>query len=310
MPPRSMLLVAVVLLGGCTSVAAPTSDLDTRPTATARPTPTLPPGAAQLLDLDEPVWGIASAGDTLWVEGDSALHQLDGGTGEVLQELHGFWPRVVGDTLWYQRDDEIVAANAATGAEIAAYRPPTLRGTTVEDGVLWVAGEDGILTSVDLETNQVLSEIKLPEGEPKWVEPWADAIWVVIDGSDVVVRVDPATGEIIGETEAGRRPHSVAVGFGSLWVTEHGDTELLRLDSRGRVQAKIRGPGINVAIAITDDAVWAASPGGVMEIDPSTNEVLREIKLGSGDFYALAVSHESLWLTTGPSGKVFQIPAS
>jgi outer membrane protein assembly factor BamB len=237
------------------------------------------------------------------------LYQLDGATGEILQEMPGYMPTVVGDTLWYERDDEIVEADAATGAERAVYTPPKLGGTTVHDGVLWAADhEAGTLTAVDLAANEVLSEMDLPDGEPKWVEAWEGAIWVVIDGSDVVMRIDPHTGKVLSTTDAGRRPHSVAVGFGSLWVTEHGDTELLRFAPDGQLQAAIRRPGINVAIAVAGDSLWAASFNGLMEIDPDTNEVVREIELGSGDFYAMAVSQGSLWLTTAGRGKVFRIP--
>jgi DNA-binding beta-propeller fold protein YncE len=312
---RFTLAAALVLLAGCSAGSSSAAE-SSAPSAsvppsspTAVPTPTLPTGVAQVVDFKPFAYGIVSAGDTVWVEGENQLSQLDGATGEILQTIPGFWPGVSGDTLWYVRDEQLVAADLVSGEERAVYKPPMLGQRAVRDGVLWVASEgSGTLVSIDLESNAILSEIEIPSGEPKWVESWEEAIWVVIDGSDVVLRVDPENGQITDTIEAGIRPHSVAVGFGSLWVIEHGAAEVIRLDPDGQVLATIDGPGINVAITVAGDSLWAASATGIVEIDPATNEVVSEIALGSGDWYAMAASQDSLWLTSGEGGVLYQIP--
>jgi DNA-binding beta-propeller fold protein YncE len=309
--PVLMLLVSA----GCSAVATPSSVSDAAATTASRaesltPTPTpMPEGLAQVVDFTDMVWGVASAGQTIWVEGNE-LHQLDGATGEELQTLPGFWPTIIGDTLWYLRDDELVAADPQTGRERATYQPPIL-GTTVHDGILWTADEEtGKLARIDLDTDKVLGQLQLPTGEPKWIEAWEGAIWVVIDGSDVVVRIDPRTGKITDTIETGSRPHSVVTGFGSLWVIEHGIGEVLRLEpEHGEIEARIAGPGINVAIAVAGDYVWASSTDSIMKIDPATNQVVGEIELGFGELYGMAASQGSLWVTTGGAGKgLYQIP--
>lgn len=308
---RIRLTAAAVLLTGCSAIAAPTGSTNTPSLSpTASPTPEVPVGVAQVIDFGEAVWGVEAAGDTVWFEGENVLYQLDGATGEALTNMPGFAPSIYDDTLWYLRDEELVAADPSSGEEQAVYQPPKL-GTLVHEGVLWAADEEaGTLSRINLKTNKVLGKVNLPRGEPKWVEYWEGAIWVVIDGSDVVLRVDPATGKIIDTVDAGSRPHSVAIGFGSLWVTLHGESKLLRLAPDGTVQATIPGPGINVGIAIAGDYVWASSPDGVMQLDPATNEVVKEITLGFGDWYALGASGEFLWLTTADAGKAYQIPTS
>jgi hypothetical protein len=260
--------------------------------------------------MGEPVWGIASTGDTVWVEADDGLHQLDGRSGEELGSMPGFIPTVVGDTLWYQRDDELVEADAQTGEERNVYHPPILGGTIVDDGIYWAASEEeGVLAKIDLKRNKVLARLRLPEGEPKWVEPWEGTIWVVIDGEDVVVRVDPRTATVLDTVDAGSRPHSVATGFGSLWITEHASEEVLRFDPDGhRTAAIFPGVGINVAITVGNGYVWAATPDGVARIDPATNRVVEQIVLGSGDWYGLAASKGNLWLTSAEGGVLYQIP--
>jgi hypothetical protein len=283
----------------------------TRPTlavTAAPPTPPALPGPSQVIEVGEPVWGVGAVGGALWVEGEGRIHHHDGATGKKLGELPGSWPRVAGDSLWYLRDDELVEADGATGEERAVYKPPVL-GTAVVDGVLWSASEDtGILTGVNLRTNKVTYRLELPRGEPKWIEPWEGLLWVLIDGSGgIIVRVDPATGTIKDQLDAGYRPHSAAVAFGSLWVTDHGRTRLLRYGPDGTTEAEIPGPGMSVAIAASRDAMWAASPTGVMRVDPKSNQVTGEVALGHGDWYGMALSGKSLWLTSAEAGRLYQI---
>lgn len=316
--PVLLLLVTV----GCSAQGAPSSNAlaQTPKPSTARtaaatrapsPTPTLPPAIANVVDLNgEMLWGVASTGDTVWVEGD-VLHQIDGASGEELRSMRGIVPTVVGDTLWYERDGDVIAADAQTGAERAVYHPPITGGTTVRNGILWATDEaKGILARVDLEKEAITGRLELPDGEPKWVEVWGDAVWVVIDGSDVVLRIDPRTLKVTDTIPAGSRPHSVAVGFGSLWVIEHGQSEVLRLEPKhGAVEAKIGGPGMNVAMAVAHDHIWASSGDSIMKIDPATNEIVDTIEIGAGEYYGMAYSQSSLWVTTGQDGNgLYQIP--
>lgn len=308
-------MVAIILaLAACSTASAPgpTGPGD-RPTLPMSPSATaLPDGLWQVVDLGEPVWGAQSAGETFWVEGgEGGIHQLDGASGDELQSLPGSWPVVQDGKLWYVRDDALVEANATTGKQLASYHPPVL-GTAVHDRILWAADEEtGILSRVDLASNRIVHRTRLPAGEPKWVGFWEGAIWVVIDGSDVLVRVDPESGRIVDKIKTGTRPHSVAIAFGSLWVTDHGQVSLERFGPDGDHQAVIEGPGLNVAITATADAIWAASPDGVMKIDPSTNSVVKKIPLGYGEWYAAAATSQGfVWLTSADGGRLYQVDGS
>ena len=282
-----------------------------RASSTPRPTPTLPAGVAQIVDLGgADTWGIATAGDTIWVEtGDFTIHQLDGATGELIQSVQGWMPTVVGTTIWYQSGNALFEADAATGETIATYVTP-LPGTVVHDGTLWARSEEQhLLARVDLASGEVTGQLTLPDGEPKWVEVWEGAVWVAIDGSDVVLRVDPATMTVTEAIPAGSRPHSMIAAFGSLWVIEHGISELLRLAPDGAIQARIAGPGINVALAVADDALWASTPTAIVRLDPATNEITETIELGPRETYGMAFSQGSLWVTSGmDSLGLYQIP--
>lgn len=311
---RALIFLALVLTGcGSSGTRALSPDVTSPPVtaapSTARPSPTLRPGVAQVIKLDRWSYGIAATDDALWVEGDFTIHHLDGATGASLGTLDGWQPRVTDGSLWYVRDDEVVLADAATGAERRAWSPPLI-GTVVDEGILWTSDEgSGVLSAIDLRSGKVRHEVELPRGEVKWIEAWQGLIWVVIDGSGgVIVRVDPETAKVVDELDAGTRPHSVATGFGSLWVTDHGSPNLYRFAADGSLEATIAGPGVNVGITATEASIWAAGRSGVHEIDPATNTVLRTIELGSGDWYGLAASAGNLWLTTGGAGRLLQLP--
>lgn len=302
-------------LAACTGQpGASVSNADPTPSAlpesSSAPSSALPPGVARALAFGEPVYGIEKAGETFWVEGRNVLYQVDGSTGEVIQQLPGSGPSVIADSLWYQLEQELIEADAASGAELHRYRPPKLGARTVKDGVLWVASEDdGMLTRISLESNAVLGEVALPFGEPKAVVAFGGAVWVVVDGMDVVLRFDATTGELTDTIEPGSRPHSVLVAFDSLWVINHGSASLVRLEpEHGAVLTTIQGPGLNVAITAAGESVWAATWNGLAEIDPGANTIVDQIELGSGEEYAMVESAGSLWLTTGEGGVVYEIP--
>lgn len=319
---RLLFLCLAALLAACsTSAGAGATSGPTRvvassaPAQAARPTATPEPPASavvrQTLTLADSPWiyGIATAGDTVWVEGKDHIVQLDGATGAELRRLDGSWPTVIGDSLWYVRNGELVEARATDGKAVAVHSPPG-RGTRVVDGVAWTASEEtGTLTGFDLAKKRVVHEVALPAGEPKWIEAWEGSLWVVIDGSGgVVVRVDPETGEIVrDDIDAGYRPHSVVVAFGSLWVTDHGKAQLFRIGPDGGEQAKIQGPGLNVAITASEKSIWAAGPESLFEIDPTTNGIIGRTPIDFDELYGLAYSSGFLWMTSGEAGKLLQI---
>jgi streptogramin lyase len=310
-----------LLVAACTGAPADTAPAATveapataSPAPTPRPSPTLPAGVSLVVPIGEAVYGIAAAPDTIWAEAHERLLQLDAATGEQLQVLDGGWaPAAARDSLWYLRGQEVVEADLRTGAQRAAYTPPHLGTKVDERGVLWATDEaTSTLYAIDLGANEILHALQLPPGEPKWVEPWEGAIWVVIDGPEGgALRVDPETGQPIGEIlEAGARPHSVATGFGSLWVIDHGSANVFRFAPDGTLEATIPGPGWNVAIAATEDAIWAAGTTAIMAIDPATNTIGRKVEIGMGDWYGLAYAGGYLWLTTAEGKRLLQLPAS
>ena len=111
-------------------------------------------------------------------------------------------------------------------------------GIAVGDGVLWVADSiGGALLRVDPTTGEVV-EVALA-GLPSGVAFTPDGVWVSV-APNSVARVDPTGASIVFTTQVGSGPTSVVSTFGSVWVANHLDGTVTRLEpSTGHVQATI-----------------------------------------------------------------------
>jgi Tol biopolymer transport system component len=134
-------------------------------------------------------------------------------------------------------------------------------------------------------------------------------VWVsTIDG---IVRIHPATGEIVAEVAIGEPPFEcafdLAVGSGSVWATRgcEGGTEVVRIDP-GANQVLAQVPLEQAyCVEVGEDAVWATASGAgvVVRIDPASNEVVETIPVdagsGPGGIGCLAVGAGGVWVTRG-----------
>lgn len=90
-----------------------------------------------------------------------------------------------------------------------------------------------------------------------------------------LVKVDAEANEVVLSVDLGAgSPSDVAVGFGSVWVTDSALDLVYRVDpATGGFQAEISVDGGPTSLAVTDDDVWVAKPGSgqVRPIEPRTN---------------------------------------
>jgi YVTN family beta-propeller protein len=108
---------------------------------------------------------------------------------------------------------------------------------------------------------------------------------------------------------AGTGPEMVAVGEGSVWVTQINDNTVARIDPQtNNVVATIPVGRDPVGIVIARQAVWVAngSDGTVSRIDPRTNKVVTTIHIG-GSPQLLAYGEEAIWTTNRKNGTVSRI---
>jgi hypothetical protein len=127
------------------------------------------------------------------------------------------------------------------------------------------------------------------------------AAWFALGApADAVLRIDARTGRA-RRIPVGSFPVGVAVGFGSVWVTERGDDTVRRIDPvTGRTRRVIAVGHVPAGVAVGLGSVWVSSQcaGTVSRIDPASDRVVGTIKLGYHPF-DLAVGGGFAWVGVG-----------
>ena len=122
-----------------------------------------------------------------------------------------------------------MATTRVTGRVDLGFIPTAL---TVSHGSVWAASVAFtpwrlVLWRIDAQALRVTQTV--PLGEPDSflaqvdVAAGAGAIWATNYAEGTLVRVDPATGEVVAKIKVGARPQAVTVGAGRVWMTV-GDT--------------------------------------------------------------------------------------
>jgi YVTN family beta-propeller protein len=136
---------------------------------------------------------------------------------------------------------------------------------------------------------------------------------------DSVVLIDAASQKVIETIRVGRRPVSITVGHGSVWVANADDGTVSRIDPDRREVVRTIGIGAPaVELAVGHDALWVAngSDGTVSRIDPTVDVVVETVDLrGSSTLawnatYALHADSEAVWVGNGPHHVVRIDPAN
>jgi Tol biopolymer transport system component len=154
------------------------------------------------------------------------------------------------------------------------------------------------------------------------------AVWVGVpaqdgSGSGELVRIDPATNEVVARIEFDHWPDKVATGAGSVWVagvtntvgpsgqTSDFHSAVVQIDpSSNQILASTAIPGgIPSDIEAGESGVWVAlqtdnRDGEIVHLDPTTSEETTRIELSAAP-YRILLDGEALWaITDGPEGLV------
>jgi YVTN family beta-propeller protein len=117
--------------------------------------------------------------------------------------------------------------------------------------------------------------------------------------ADSVGLIDLDTGDVIARVEVGDRPGGVAVGDGSVWVTNSGSGTVTRIDPATSAVINDVPVGIEPSgIAFGYGQLWVANgpDATVSRIDPATNTEVQKIDVDSGPT-GVAAGLGSVWVT-------------
>jgi virginiamycin B lyase len=190
-------------------------------------------------------------------------------------------------------------------------------------GSLWVTAFDydansdpapGVVKRVDPTTGATLATISVGKS-PYDIDVSPGAVWVACYNSSSVIRIDPATNQIV-TTIAIPNANGVTVGLGAVWVVST-DGRVTRIDAAtNQIVTTIPTQATGGYIAVGNGAVWVTNPGtqgqadgSLSRIDPATNQVVVNTPLGSYPG-VLAVSGTNVWIGMGGESTVVRVSAT
>jgi len=155
--------------------------------------------------------------------------------------------------------------------------------------------------------------------QPRFVTYAFGSVWVsnYFDGG--VMRLDPATGEVLAQVETAQGPQVMLEAMGSLWVSCTDADVVQRIDpATNEIVAEVATPVAPDGLAYAPFIVWVATEGGpqIAGIDTSTDEILATAEVGEEGFInanqLMVFEANSLWLPILGRGVVLRVtpPAS
>jgi YVTN family beta-propeller protein len=185
-------------------------------------------------------------------------------------------------------------------------------GLAVDDGRVWVAGSDSSLSWIDPQYNRLTRAATL---DPSFfrkppTHPVAvgfGSIWMS-DPIGQVNRIDRSTGRIVSKIDVGEGANGIAVGAGSVWVANSHDGTVSRVDPTGVVTATIPVGHGPTGVAFGDGRVWVAvSLDGVVAGIDPESGAVAA-RLSVGERpEAVAAGLGAIWVGDSRVGRVFRI---
>ncbi len=143
-----------------------------------------------------------------------------------------------------------------------------------------------------------------PACAPPAVASAFGSVWVT--ALDAVVRLDPASADVMATIPTDGAPTRFTVGAGSLWVVLPGAGEVVRIDPvASRVVATVRVGRDPTALAFADGRLWVVSEAAasVVSIDAATDRVSATIAIPRAGV-EIAAAGGSIWIATTRSGLI------
>ncbi len=177
---------------------------------------------------------------------------------------------------------------------------PSLIGVTTGFGSVWAldGSRSGTLIRIDPNTNAGTARIDVGTSAPYNVWAGAGSMWVAGDQEREVVRIDPATNRVTAHIGVGDGPADLAFDGSSVWVIDHRDRTLFRIDAdtnASHLLGTVPGDAPE-RMAFASGHLWITGRGtDLVEIDPASGDVLRTVEIGAGGIDVVS-DGDTLWV--------------
>ena len=182
----------------------------------------------------------------------------------------------VGATTWVacKEDNRVVSLD---GARVDLDGPPI--AVLGAFGALWALDANGTLYRI--EGTRVAARLDLQAAAPYNLWAGAGSLWAVDDRAGEVIRIDPA-GEIVAKVAVGDGPADIAFAGTTAWIVNHRDRALVALDTRTNKARKVATLDAEVPerIAVLGGDLWITGRGtDLLRVD-TRGRVKRTIEIG------------------------------
>lgn len=148
-------------------------------------------------------------------------------------------------------------------------------------------------------------------GHPDWLAIDEHA-WVSSAPSNLVARMDPKSDKVAALIAVGKEPgNGLAIGFGSVWVPNCGDSTLTRIDVKTGVVTTtfpMTFASSEGGIAVGAGSVWVLTDdrSTLARLDPTNNTIVAEIRVPKGS-YAVAFGENGVFVTSSKENVLTRI---
>lgn len=182
-------------------------------------------------------------------------------------------------------------------------------------GAAWVCvragdGSDSV-KRVDTTSGQIRTIPLGTSAVPVGIAYGAGSLWVAEQDRAAVVRIDPATDQVVATVPVDFGPYGIVVAAGAVWTANRFAATVSRIDI-----ATLHATGITTGhrpsgvIAYGEGSIWAGNDDGVLSrIDPLTGQVRASLEIGSPDWPSIAVATGIVWIAAPLDNEVAKVDA-
>jgi sugar lactone lactonase YvrE len=163
-------------------------------------------------------------------------------------------------------------------------------------GAVWAADRSGVVSGLDLRTGG--ASTAMTGGSFAYLWAAVGSVWAHDDHSRRLLRYDPRARRVTATLETGDGTSALVEEGGLLWVVNHRDGTLDRIDPATNVVTRLgRLPGdAPERIAFAAGSLWVTGRGtDLLRVDPATGVVQATIEVGAGAI-DVRVAGESVWV--------------
>lgn len=313
--------VFILILAACSASGTGGSALNISPSPSLAPSvepssqPSLKPPLEAVIETGPGPITLAATSGSIWVELHRAdrVARIDPATNQQVEvtdvPVHcGL--AATGETVWatIAKQNKVTRFDASNGQAVESWDVPAACGVTAEGDTAWVTSPDD--GAVYVLQEGVAEQIKRIEVAPDSFDVALDetSAWVTSESDGGTVwRIDRATYEA---TLVGKFPgvDAVEVAFGSVWLTARPTSHVWKVNpADGSIvgQLDLLEPAGVVAVG---ESLWVMLYGtGLVQLDPSTLEILSEERLPYGFLGPPVHAFGSVWSSALEANKVVRV---